>query len=77
MNTETVTLNHNQATCIVERPMIGYKRFDNICTGTTHETPWTGLEWVVLTSCSLFFVVILIAVLRVFLRTPNTRKGRR
>ena len=44
MQNQTITLNHNQATCMVERPLLTGREFTNVCTGQTTFLPYTPIE---------------------------------
>lgn len=62
----TVTLNNNQATCMVERPLLSGREFVNVCTGQKTLLPYTGVEIVGGILFAAFFLFIFAFVLGVF-----------
>ena len=41
---QTITLNNNQASCMVERATMEGREFTNVCTGRTTVLPYTPIE---------------------------------
>jgi len=67
MQNHNITLNNNQATCMVERPTLNGRDFTNVCTGQTTFLPYTPIEiggGVVMLAFIVFFIFQWVSITR-------------
>lgn len=65
---EAITLNNNQASCMVERPLLSGREFVNVCTGQKTLLPYTGVEIVSGIIFFAFFFGVAAVIMTIFSR---------
>jgi hypothetical protein len=71
---QSSTLNLNQASCMIERPLLEGREFVNVCTGQKTLVPYSGPEIVFGIFFAVFFLCILTFVGSTFVRVMGGRR---